>query len=101
MDKSINQSDKSFWHHYIDFYEKELASFRCQHVLEFGVFKGASILWLMDLFPKADIYGVDILGVQPEWPQDKRVKYFQVNQGLIGEIKLLFKKIECRFRPRY
>ncbi|RUM36870.1 MAG: hypothetical protein DSY50_01520 [Desulfobulbus sp.] len=97
VDNSVYNSDKEYWHHYIDFYERELASFDCRNVLEFGVWKGASIRWLMDKYPSADIYGVDILSPDLSWPQGKRVHYFQVDQGDVDQIKTLFGTIEVKF----
>lgn len=70
MKNTLNESDKSYWHRYIDFYESELSDFKCRHVLEFGVWKGGSIKWLMERFPDSSIYGADILDVQPSWPLD-------------------------------
>ena len=89
MHDPLSNSDKFFWHHYISFYEQELASFTCHNVLEFGVWKGASIRWLMNKYPAANIYGADILPLDPSWPQSKRVKYFKVDQGDVEQIRKL------------
>lgn len=94
MKGTPEETDKVYWHNYVRFYEDELESFQCDSVLEFGVWRGASIRWLMSLFPATHIYGVDILDVQPSWPKDERVKYLQVDQGDISQIKGMFKAID-------
>lgn len=96
MENPLNESDKSYWHRYIDFYESGLSGFQCGEVLEFGVWKGASIKWLMDRFPESNIYGADILDIQPSWPIDERVKYFNIDQGNVGQIKSLFDQIGAK-----
>ena len=74
-------SDKSFWHGYTSFYEPRLPASISGLVLEFGVFKGNSIRWLLARYPQATIVGADILPTQPEWPADARVSYRDVDQG--------------------
>lgn len=76
-----HQSDKFFWHGYVDFYETFFKTRQIQTIAEIGIFKGNSIRWLLDRFPKAEIYGADILPIQPEWPEDSRFKFFQLDQG--------------------
>lgn len=90
----IEDSDKHYWHRYVEFYRDELASFHCQSVLEFGVWRGASIRWLMELFPTAEIYGVDILDVQSSWPQEDRIKYFRADQADIAQIRSVCASID-------
>lgn len=93
MNILLDESDKVYWHHYTEFYEEELEFYKCKNILEFGVWKGASICWLMDRYPLASIHGADILDVQASWPQEDRVKYFQVDQGDIHQIRGLFQDI--------
>jgi len=56
-------TDKGTAHSYIQFYEDLLKPYRDQaiHVLEVGVFEGASLALWRDYFPKARITGVDIV----------------------------------------
>jgi hypothetical protein len=42
---------------------------------------GASIRWLAECFPGAEIIGADILPVQPEWPADPMISYRQIDQA--------------------
>ena len=74
-------SDKSFWHGYTAFYEGLLPADIDGLIIEFGVFKGNSVRWLLARYPRARIVGVDILPVQAEWPVDPRVEYRQADQG--------------------
>ena len=62
-------SDKSFWHAYVDFYARQFPADIDGLVVEFGVLNGNSIRWLGERFPSAELVGVDILAVQPTWPQ--------------------------------
>lgn len=93
MNNLLDKSDKYFWHRYLDFYEAKFSFLKCQNVLEFGVFQGASVRWLLERFPKSHVFGVDILPVQPDWPKDKRITYFQVDQDSTSQIENLFKSI--------
>jgi len=89
----LQQSDKFFWHDYIDFYEKNLPNKITGHIVEFGVFKGNSIRWLLERFPQAEvIWGLDILPVQNSWPKDPRVMYNQVDQGSETDVANFFKR---------
>ncbi len=78
----LADSDKHFWHRYTETY---LAAFALlgdvRQVIEFGVFHGASIRWLAECFPDAEIIGADILPEQPDWPKNPRIKYWQVDQS--------------------
>lgn len=90
-------SDKEYWHRYMPIYEEKLKNLgRCNKILEFGVLKGDSIRWLHSTFPNADIYGCDILDIQPEWPASNNIKYFYVDQGNPNSIKGVFEKISQR-----
>lgn len=77
----LDESDKSFWHGYMDFYAGRLPATMADPIVEFGVFHGHSIRWLLDKYPEAQIYGVDILQIQPEWPTSERVDYRCVDQS--------------------
>jgi hypothetical protein len=78
----IADSDKYYWHRYTDTYQRAFAMLGdVRRVIEFGVFQGASIRWLAECFPGADIVGADILPVRPEWPRGPRISYRRVNQA--------------------
>ena len=74
-------SDKSFWHHYIPYYESFFLKREISTIAEIGIFKGASIRWLLERFPKSTIYGADILDYQDEWPRDTRFLFQKLDQG--------------------
>jgi hypothetical protein len=62
-------SDKHYWHRYSHFYQRHFETLgRVSRILEYGVFKGASIRWLREMYPDAEIFGVDIVPPRPEWP---------------------------------
>lgn len=79
-------SDKIFWHGYIPFYESFFAGRQFERIAEFGVYKGRSTRWLLERFPKAQIYGADILPIQPEWPVDERFHFTQLDQAVREQI---------------
>ena len=56
-----HNTDKAFFHEYLDFYQKNLpkASFKGR-LLEIGVMDGASLLMWREYYPNAEIVGVDI-----------------------------------------
>jgi len=75
-------SDKHYWHRYSQFYRPHFESLSpVTSILEYGVFKGASIRWLRSVFPAADIAAVDILQHQPEWPTGPGITYHVADQG--------------------
>jgi hypothetical protein len=75
-------SDKHVWHRFSPFYRRQFATLGpVGRVLEFGVLNGASIRWLRGLFPAAEIVGVDILPMQPDWPVDPAIRYLRADQG--------------------
>lgn len=89
------QSDKFFWHRYIDFYLKNLPRNISGCIVEFGVFKGNSIRWLLEHFPDAQkIYGVDIIPCQNNWPINPRVVYRQLDQSQEEQVRNFFNEIE-------
>lgn len=91
----LSQSDKYFWHGYIDFYLKHLPQKFSGSIVEFGVFKGNSIRWLLEQFPDARrIYGIDILPYQSSWLIDARVIYKQVDQNQEDQVLNFFSEIE-------
>ena len=78
----IADSDKHFWHRYTETYLAAFAKLgTVRRILEFGVHHGASIRWLRSRFQQAEIVGVDILPVQPTWPQDAGLTYRVVDQA--------------------
>jgi hypothetical protein len=83
--KSI--SDKVYWHGYIPFYETFFVGREFERIAEFGVYKGNSIRWLLDRFPKSKIFGADLfLTFQRDWPTDTRFKFTQLDQGIPDQI---------------
>ncbi|MBB1599047.1 hypothetical protein [Variovorax sp. UMC13] len=86
MSPLLATSDKSFWHGFLDFYALHLPPKIDGAVIEFGVFKGHSIRWLIERFPEASITGADILPVQPEWPLHPRVRYRQMDQDDASQV---------------
>lgn len=89
----LDESDKSFWHGYLGFYERLLPQVMTDPIVEFGVFHGHSIRWLLDTYPAAKIYGVDILQIQPEWPTSERVEYRCVDQSNERAVSEFFRSI--------
>lgn len=99
--RAIIDSDKHYWHRYTETYRAAFAVLGAvRRVIEFGVFHGASIRWLAECFPGAEIIGADILPVQPDWPRDPRISYRQVDQadragvramlaGIAGDVDLV------------
>lgn len=86
-------SDKSYWHRYLDFYEQHLPKTISGVAVEFGVLYGDSIRWLADRYPDAEIVGVDILPIRPEWPQGPRIRYYQRDQGDEAQIEGFFDEV--------
>lgn len=91
----LEESDKSFWHGYVDFYDRVLPAEMTAPIVEFGVFHGNSIRWLLSRYPQARIYGVDILHEQPEWPVSERVEYRCVDQSNERAVASFFQSIEA------
>lgn len=80
--QSIHDFDKYFWHRYIETYRAAFAMLgNVRRVIEFGVLHGASIRWLADCFPAAEIIGADLLPEQSDWPRDSRISYRQIDQA--------------------
>jgi hypothetical protein len=86
-------SDKSFWHGYTGFYEARLPADLTGLIVEFGVFKGNSVRWLLRRYPAARIVGVDILPQQPGWPIDEHVEYRRLDQGSESGVNSLFQSL--------
>lgn len=84
--KLVTESDKFFWHGYIQFYEKFFVNRDFRSIAELGVFKGNSIRWLLERFPNSNICAADILPQQESWPVDPRVKYFNLDQGNTDQV---------------
>lgn len=84
-------SDKFTWHRYTQFYEPFLARLgAAKRILEFGVFHGASVRYLHDRYPSAEIVGCDILPIQADWPVSDRIRYVTLDQGNNQELDQLF-----------
>lgn len=77
----LHESDKSFWHGFVDFYEAFFENKKIEKIAEIGIFKGNSVRWLLERFPNSVIYGADILPIQKVWPIDKRFVFSQLDQG--------------------
>jgi len=89
----LEASDKSFWHGFTSFYDRVLPETMSTPIVEFGVFHGHSIRWLLERYPVAKVYGVDILHVQPEWPRSERVEYRCVDQSNETAVSEFFRTI--------
>lgn len=76
----LHESDKSFWHGFVDFYETFFTNKNINAIAEIGIFKGNSVKWLLTRFPDAIIYGADILPIQKEWPVNERFIFSQLDQ---------------------
>ena len=91
-------SDKAYWHRFIDAYERAFAALgKVKAILEFGVFKGDSIRWLAERFPRAGIIGCDILPQQPSWPVDPRIAYLQLDQGAPDVLRTMLAGMGAQF----
>lgn len=56
-----HNTDKAFFHNYLDFYEEHLPDRDFDgRLLEIGVMKGASLRMWREYYPKAEIVGIDI-----------------------------------------
>lgn len=80
-------SDKFYWHGYIPFYESFFGDRDFKHIAEFGIFKGDSIRWLLQRFPNSQIFGADILPLQPAWPVDEHFHFQQLDQSSRDQIR--------------
>lgn len=93
---AIEKSDKFYWHRYVDTYLRAFDQLgEVRTVVEFGIFRGESVRWLTELFPKAVIYAADILPLQPEWPRGERIRYAQVDQADRLRVAELLDEIEA------
>ena len=92
------ESDKAYWHRYIDTYERAFATLGpVKAILEFGVFKGDSIRWLAERFPDAEIVGCDIVPQQPSWPVATHIGYVQLDQGEPDTLRALLAALGMQF----
>lgn len=85
-----NESDKFFWHGYIQFYERFFIDINPGKILEMGVANGNSIRYLLRRFPTARIWGTDIIQRREAWPQDPRFLYEILDQSEKSRIKKFF-----------
>jgi hypothetical protein len=90
-------TDKHYWHRYIDKYRQvfEEASHRgpVRTIVEWGVLNGDSIAWLRECFPHAQIHGLDIVSQKKTWPVDSRISYHVVDQGDDAAVTKFFRTI--------
>src|SRR4029077_11438544 len=92
------ESDKYYWHRYIDKYEQAFALLGdVNDILEFGVLEGGSIRWLAKRFPHSRILGVDIVAPTPNWPRDDRIEYAHADQGDSRAIRAMFANFGRRY----
>ncbi len=77
----LKETDKDFWHGYIDFYETFFKNRDIKSIAEVGIFLGNSVRWLLKRFPGARVYGADILEKQQQWPDDPNFFFTQLDQG--------------------
>lgn len=80
-------SDKSYWHGFQDFYETYFHNRTFKNIAEVGIFKGASIKWLLERFPTSNIYAADIIERTSEWPVDNRFRDYQLDQGDVAQLR--------------
>ena len=91
-------SDKHYWHRYSPFYRRHFEALGpVSTILEFGIFKGASIRWLREMFPNAEIFAVDILPLQPEWPTGAGINYLTADQNDRAGIAQLLQGLQRNF----
>jgi len=91
-------SDKHYWHRYSRFYQRQIATLDpVSSILEYGVFRGGSIQWLRSIFPDAEIFGVDIVPPQPEWPTGSGITYITADQGDRFAIARVLSSLDRRF----
>lgn len=91
-------SDKHYWHRYSQFYRRHFEALgQVSTILEFGVFKGTSIRWLRQMFPNAEIFAVDILPLQPEWPTGAGINYLTADQNDRAGIARLLQGLHRNF----
>lgn len=92
----FRESDKVYWHQYIDFYNLHLPN-QAFNILEIGVFEGDSIRYWESLYPKANIFGIDIIEEQKKWPKSNNISYFQLDQSDVKAYNDLLNSIEVKF----
>lgn len=93
MNPIVNpESDKSFWHGYLPFYESLFVGRDIQTIAEIGVFRGASIRWLHERFPSASIIGGDKDVQSERWPVGDWVSYQQMDQESNEQVAEFFSR---------
>ena len=92
------ESDKHYWHRYSGFYRRRLDALGpVSTILEYGVFKGASIRWLREIYPAAQIFGIDIVPQQLDWPNGPGITYRQCDQGDRDSVARLVRELSGPF----
>ena len=87
LTKDGQDSDKGYWHGFIEFYAPFFESRDFKFIAEFGVLHGDSIRYFLNRFPNALVYGADILPLQLEWPIDERFHFSQLDQGVDDAVR--------------
>jgi hypothetical protein len=91
-------SDKHYWHRYSRFYRSHFETLgSVSTILEYGVLNGMSIRWLREMYPTAEIFAVDILPPQVEWPTGPRITYLTADQSDRPAIASLLKTVNRTF----
>lgn len=93
------ESDKHYWHGYVDEYERLVFAnlIDPKYIFEYGVLAGASIQWLSERFPSTTIIGGDICNEQLGWPHSNMIRYVKVDQGDRDEILSAFNSFHTSF----
>ncbi|MFY0604269.1 MAG: hypothetical protein JXQ93_09985 [Flavobacteriaceae bacterium] len=94
--KNISQSDKIYWHKYINFYENQLPV-EANQILEIGVFKGESIKYWRNRYSEANITGIDIIDILPEWPRDNKISYLKMDQSDVSSYSSYLKSLDYKY----
>jgi hypothetical protein len=68
-----------------------------EHILEFGVYHGASIRFLAERLPNSKITAVDILPFQSDWPKSKSISYIEADQGNRQLLERSLNELDHRF----
>lgn len=93
----LKDSDKSFHHKYLPFYEEVLKGIdnnEAFDIFEIGVFNGKSIKFWNNKYPKAKITGADIISPKEEWPKGKNIEYITLDQSRVSDLQLQISKFE-------
>lgn len=86
-------------HNYFDFYNSVFESIdNVKSVLEIGIYKGGSLDLLADIFPKANIFGIDIHDkTHLEFNHSSRIKTYIGDQSNRSDLKKIIDTIDTQF----